>query len=109
MTGYYEPVPAGKIFGAALKVTNTSETDVTGIYADAGIFLHFSDDTDYPLMTFGADGVTTIPANSTIYIEAKFPEPFVAWTNCQLRVDSTSIPSDCILTPVLLIGADDLA
>lgn len=105
MTRYFFPVPNGPIYGAALRVTNTDSGAVTGLYADAGVFLTYDDGSEIPLATIGQQGITTFPANSVVWIHQMLPTPIQAGRQCRIAVDSTSLPSTCRLKVNLAIGA----
>lgn len=108
---YYNYPPNGMIYGASLKIQNTSSEDVTGLYGDSGIFLTFggeggdgSPEQEFPLVTAAENGIVTIPAYSTVWINRSLPAPIKPQQQCRIAVDSTSIPQSCILTAVVHIG-----
>jgi len=103
---YYYNVPNGPIFGASLKLQNLDGTDVSGVYGDAGIFLVYDDEgAQFPLCTCSKDDVTTIPANSVVFLDETFHTPINPQRNCRIAIDTTSIPDTVVVTAVLLIGA----
>lgn len=111
MTRYYQYPPNGKIYGASLKIQNTSTEDVTGLYGDAGIFLTFggqggdgSPEQEFPLVTAAHNGIVTIPAGSVVWISNYLAAPIKPQQQCRIAIDSTSIPSSCLLTPVIHVG-----
>lgn len=106
MSRYYYPVPNGPIYGASLKIENMGDTDVTGIYADSGIFVSYDDGSGVmvPIATCGDRGLIEIPAHSTVYIDSKLPQPMQVQRQCRIVIDSTSLPSDCLLSASLLVG-----
>ena len=104
MTRYYYPVPNGTIYGSALKIQNTSSDAVEGVYSDCGIFITYDDGSEFPLITASKDDVTTIPANSVVWIHQTEPTPWKPNQQCRIAIDSTSLPSTCILTPVIKLG-----
>ena len=110
-TRYYYYPPNGMIYGASLKIENTSGQDVTGLYGDSGIFITFggqggdgSPEQEFPLVTAGQNGIATIPARSTVWISNYLPAPIKPQQQCRIAVDSTSIPNTCNLTPVIHVG-----
>lgn len=105
MTSYLYPVPNGVIYGCSLKIENRSDTEVTGVYSDCGVFLSYNEDgAEFPLITASKDDVISIPANSTVWIHATEPTPWKPSQQCRLRIDSTSLPNTCLLTPVVKLG-----
>lgn len=104
MTSYNYAVPNGIIYGCSLKIENTSDKDVEGVYSDAGIFLSYNDGGEFPLITASKDDVVKIPANTTVWIHATEPTPWKPIQQCKLRIDSTSLPRSCVLTPVIKLG-----
>lgn len=105
MTGYSYPAPDGVIYGAALTITNTS-TIVNGIYSGAGIFLDDGENR-FPLITAGKEEMVTIPAYSTIHLYQYFDSPLLLRQNVRVVVDSTSLPSTCVLQPSFLLELED--
>lgn len=101
---YFYNVPNGVLYGAALKITNNSDTEVSGVYSDCGIFLTYNDGGEFPLITAAKDDVVTIPANSTVWIHATEPTPWKPVQQCRLAIDSTSLPDTCTLTPYIKLG-----
>ena len=94
-----------------MKIQNTTDTDVTGLWGDAGIFLTFggqggdgSPEQEFPLVTAADQGITTIPAASTVWIHNEFPAPVKPQQQCRIAIDTTSIPNTCIVTPVIHVG-----
>lgn len=107
MSSYYFPVPNGKILGASLQIVNHSGNDVSGIWSNVGLFLEYdADKANYPIVTAGQTDTVTIPANSTINITVNLPNPINAFALGRFRLDSTDLPSDCDITPVLLMELD---
>lgn len=106
MSKYYYPIPNGPIYGASLKIENMGDTDVTGIYADSGIFVSYDDGSGVtvPFATCGDRGLIEIPAHSTVFIDSKLPQPMQVQRQCRIVIDSTSLPSSCNLTAALLVG-----
>lgn len=110
MRYYYYP-PNGMIYGASLKIRNTSTQDVTGLYGDSGIFVTFGGqggdggaEQEFPLVTAANNGVVTIPAASVVWISNYLPAPIKPQQQCRIAVDSTSIPDTCELTAVVHVG-----
>ena len=101
---YYYPVPNGIIYGASLKIENNSESDVTGIYSDCGIFLTYDDGSEFPLITASQGNLLTIPANTTVWIHSTQPQPYKPSQQCRIAIDSTSLPDTCRLTAVIKLG-----
>ena len=76
------------------------------MYGDAGIFLVYDEDGgQFPLCTCSKDDVTTIPANSVVWLDETFHVPLNPQRNCRIAIDTTSIPDTVIVTPSLLIAA----
>lgn len=101
---YYYPVPNGVIYGCSLKIENMGDVAVEGVYSDAGVFISYNDGSEFPLITAGQADVTRIPANSTVWIHSTEPTPWKPNQQCRLKVDSTSLPITCKLTPVIKLG-----
>lgn len=106
MTKYYYAVPNGAIYGASLKMQNLAGEDVSGIYGDAGIFLEFDQNGGtFPLCTCSKDDVTTIPANSIVFLDETFHMPINPQRSCRIVIDTTSIPDTVEVTATLLVAA----
>lgn len=101
MTSYEYTIPNAPVYGCALQIQNTGDI-VNGIYSGAGVFV---DDgvTRFPLITAGKDQLVDIPANSTIQIYEHYITPLLFRQNCRIVVDSTDIPTQCIMTPIFLL------
>lgn len=104
MTSYEYTIPDTPVHGISLKIQNTS-TIVNGIYSNAGVFI--DDGTcRYPLITAGKSDLVDIPEYSTITIAEHFPTPLLFRQNCRIVVDSTDIPTTCIMTPIFLVEVE---
>ncbi len=106
MTSYNYTIPNSASHGVMLRIQNT-DTIVNGIYSGAGVFVDNGDGVPYPLITAGKDQLVDIPANSVIYVYEHFPTPLKFRENCRIIVDSTSLPTTCILTPSFLLEVED--
>lgn len=106
MTGYQYTIPNSMVHGVSLRIQNTS-TIVNGIYSNVGVFVDNGDGILYPLITAGKDQLVDIPAYSIINVYEHFPTPLKFRENCRIVVDSTDLPSTCILTPSFLLEVED--
>ena len=106
MTGYDYTIPNSPCHGVSLRIQNT-DTIVNGIYSNVGIFVDNGDGNLYPLITAGKDQLVDIPANSVINVYEHFPTPLLFRENCRIVVDSTDLPTTCILTPMFLLEVED--
>lgn len=106
MSRYYFPIPNGPIYGASLKIENTGDTDVTGVYSDSGIFVSYDDGSgvEVPIATCGDYGVVEVPAHATVFVNKQLPNAMQIQRQCRIFIDSTSLPSSCNLTAALLVG-----
>lgn len=111
MARYYQYLPNGMLYGASMKIRNTSNQTVTNLYGDAGLFITFGGvdgdnnaEMEFPLVTLSDSNVTEIPAGATVWITNYLPAPVKPQQQCRLAVDSTSLPSTCMLTPVVHVG-----
>lgn len=101
---YYYPVTNGIIYGSSLKIENLSDQEVVGVYSDCGIFLTYDDGSEFPLITATQGNLVVIPANSTVWIHSTQPQPYKPSQQCRIAIDSTSLPSTCLLTAVIKLG-----
>ena len=106
MTGYQYTIPNSLCHGVALKIQNNGDI-VNGIQSNVGIFVDNGDGNLYPLITAGKDQLVDIPANSVINVYEHFPTPLLFRENCRIVVDSTDLPTTCILTPLFLLEVDE--
>lgn len=106
MTGYQYTIPNSMVHGVSLRIQNTS-TIVNGIYSNVGVFVDNGDGILYPLITAGKDQLVDIPANSIINVYEHFPTPLKFRENCRIVVDSTDLPTTCILIPSFLLEVED--
>ena len=106
MSGYEYTIPNSKCHGVSLRIQNLGDI-VNGIYSNVGIFVDNGDGKLYPLITAGKDQLVDIPAYSIINIYEHFPTPWLFRENCRIVVDSTDLPTTCILTPQFLLEVED--
>lgn len=106
MTGYEYTIPNSPCHGVALRIQNLGDI-VNGIYSGVGVFVDNGDGVRYPLITAGKDQLVDIPANSVIYVYEHFPTPLFFRENCRIVVDSTALPTTCVLTPEFLLEVED--
>lgn len=110
MTRFYYYPPNAMIYGASLKIQNTSDVAVD-VYGDAGVYITYGGqlgngdpEQEFPLVTASQNGVTTVPANATVWISNYLPAPIKPDQQVRIAIDTTSLPSWCVLTPVVHIG-----
>ena len=106
MANYSYTIPNANVHGVSLKITNEGDI-VNGIYSGAGVFVDNGDGNLYPLITVGKEDLTTIPANSVIYVHEQLHTPIRLRENVRVVVDSTAIPTTCKMKPVFLLEMED--